>query len=560
MTVGVLALAMVVVVACGSEGGVPVITPGPPGAAARQDVEAAPTSRGDRQDGVSTGATSTTVAPTSTAKPPPLPDGVEVSKSVDQPNLLMIMTDDQTVEAMRVLTAVNARIGGEGTTFTNSVTSYPLCCPSRATYYSGQYAHNNGVLWNALPTGGFTRFEDWDTAFPAALQKAGYHTAHVGKYLNGYGVGNPTEIPAGWDDFRALIDPSTGRYFGFSINDNGVIDTYDEDDKTLYQTDVLTDLALEQIDEGEASDAPWLVNVSYLAPHAKFGYTLKKYRENPSIVRDDIEQANTAFNIISPTPAPRDEGKFADEPLPEKANFGSSTAGQVVPPWRPEIDAARTEDITRNYQAELESLLAVDEGVNRLLDRLDQLGVADDTLVVFTSDNGYFHGEHREYQGKYYPWEESLAVPLLIRGPGVAKGVEVDSVVANVDLGPTILDVADATQLRQMDGRSLAPLMANPAVAWDRPILLEGFQPPAPFRPQYQGIRTNRYSYIEYTGGGLQGTELYDLKTDPEQLTNLVLDPERAPMVSEMAQLVTDLRQCAGPVCDRAVVPDDAQG
>ena len=147
-----------------------------------------------------------------------------------------------------------------------------------------------------------------------------------------------------------------------------------------------------------------------------------------------------------------------------------------------------------------------------------------------------------------------------MRGPGVAKGVEVDSVVANVDLGPTILDVADATQLRQMDGRSLAPLMANPAVAWDRPILLEGFQPPAPFRPQYQGIRTNRYSYIEYTGGGLQGTELYDLKTDPEQLTNLVLDPERTPLVSEMAQLVTDLRQCAGPVCDRAVVPDDAQG
>ena len=138
MTVGVLALAMVVVVACGSEGGVPVITPGPPGAAARQDVEAAPTSRGDGQDGVSTGATSTTVAPTSTAKPPPLPDGVEVAESVDQPNLLMIMTDDQTVEAMRVLTAVNARIGGEGTTFTNSVTSYPLCCPSRATYYSGQ--------------------------------------------------------------------------------------------------------------------------------------------------------------------------------------------------------------------------------------------------------------------------------------------------------------------------------------------------------------------------------------------------------------------------------------
>jgi N-acetylglucosamine-6-sulfatase len=553
--VALLGLAMSLVVACGSDSGVPVITPGPPGAAARADVEAAPTTRGGGSSGASGGDS---VAPTSTTKAPPLPEGVTATPKVDHPNVLMVMTDDQTVESMRVLQRINSRIGGEGTTFTNSVTSYPLCCPSRATYYSGQYAHNHGVLWNALPTGGFTRFTEWETAFPAGLQEAGYHTAHVGKYLNGYGVKNPTEIPAGWDDFRALIDPSTGRYFGFSINDNGVIDTYDEDDKTKYQTDVLTDLALEEIDAGQKSGDPWFVNVSYLAPHAKFGYTLKKYRADPSIVRDDIEQANTAFDITSPTPAPRHEGKFKGEKLPEKANFGVAAPGQVVPQWRPEIEPARTADITRNYQAELESLLSVDEGVGKLLDRLDQLGVSDNTLVVFTSDNGYFHGEHREYQGKYYPWEESLAVPLLMRGPGVAKGAKVDSVVANIDLGPTFLDVAGAQQLREMDGRSLAPLMANPAEKWDRPILLEGFQPPAPFRPQYQGIRTNNYSYIEYTGGGLQGAELYDLRSDPEQLVNLVLDPEKQPLVTGMSRLVTDLRQCAGAVCDDTEVPAEA--
>ena len=555
-----MVLGVGLIVACGADGGVPTITPGPPGAAAREDVEAPPSSSGAAGDDGSPDAPDETAAPASTTTPPPLPEGVEVTPSVDQPNILLVMTDDQTVEAMRVLDRINTRIAGEGTTFTNSVTSYPLCCPSRATYYSGQYAHNHGVLWNALPTGGFTRFSDWETAFPSSLQQAGYHTAHVGKYLNGYGVGNPTELPAGWDDFRGLIDPSTGMFFGFSINDNGVIDTYDEDDKSLYQTDVVTDLALEQIDAGENSDQPWFVNVSYLAPHAKFGYTLEKYRADPSIVREDIEQANTAFDIESPVPAPRHEGSFDGVELPEKANFSASTPGQVVPQWRPEIDEQRTKDITRNYQLELESLLAVDEGVDRLLDRLDQLGVADDTLVLFTSDNGYFHGEHREYQGKYYPWEESLAVPLLMRGPGVAKGVEVDSVVANIDLGPTLLDVAGARQLRPMDGRSLAPVMANPAVEWDRPILLEGFQPPAPFRPQYQGVRTNRYSYIEYTGGGLQGAELYDLETDPEQLVNLVLDGQHQGLVSDLDALVTDLRQCGGTACDAATVPAEAQG
>lgn len=552
------------VVACGTESSVPVITPGPPGAVARQDVEAPPISNRDdgSRGGGSTGSVATgqdeSAASTSSTVPTPLPADVEVAPSVDQPNILFVMTDDQTVEAMRVLERINTRVGDEGTTFTNSVTSYPLCCPSRATYYSGQYAHNHGVLWNALPTGGFTRFSNWETAFPASLQQAGYHTAHVGKYLNGYGVGNPTEIPAGWDDFRGLVDPSTGMFFGFSVNDNGVIDTYDEDDKTKYQTDVVTDLALEQIAAGEDSDQPWFVNVSYLAPHAKFGVALADYLADPSIIRADIEQANTAFDIESPVPAPRHEGSFDGVKLPDKDNFSASTPGQVVPQWRPEIDEQRTKDITRNYQLELESLLAVDEGVDRLLDRLDELGIADDTLVVFTSDNGYFHGEHREYQGKYYPWEESLAVPLLMRGPGVAKGVEVDSVVANIDLGPTLIDVAGGKQLRQMDGRSLAPVMGNPAVEWDRPILLEGFQPPAPFRPQYQGVRTNRYSYIEYTGGGLQGAELYDLSTDPEQLVNLAIDGQNQQLVSDMDALVTDLRQCGGVACDSAVVPAGA--
>ncbi|MEZ5380583.1 MAG: sulfatase [Microthrixaceae bacterium] len=544
------------VVACGTDSSVPVITPGPPGAEARTDVEAAPTTRSDapnRADDESSGTTTTA---------PPVPDGVVVPPAVEQPNVLMIMTDDQTVEAMRVLQRINARIGGEGTTFTNSVTSYPLCCPSRATFYSGQYAHNHGVLWNALPTGGFTRFQDWETAFPAALQQAGYHTAHVGKYLNGYGVKNPTEVPAGWDDFRGMVDPSTGQYFGFSVNDNGVIDTYPagtEQERGPYQTDVVTDLALEQMAQGQASNKPWLVNVSYLAPHAEFGYTLAEYQKNPGIVREDIEQANTAFDIESPVPAPRHLGAFKDEPLPDKANYDAATEGQVVPQWRPELDEARRSGIERNYRAELESLLAVDEGVDRLLTQLDELGVADDTLVVFTSDNGYFHGEHREYQGKYYPWEESLAVPLLMRGPGVAQGVTVDSVVANIDLAPTFLDVAGAKALRQMDGRSLVPLMANPAASWDRPILLEGFQPPAPFRPQYQGVRTNRYSYIEYTGGGLQGTELYDLHDDPEQLRNLVLDPDRAEVVAGLRSLVTDLRQCGGPDCDAVQTPEPAR-
>src|SRR6185295_7702418 len=184
--------------------------------------------------------------------------------SAGRPNVLVIMTDDQTVEDMRVLPKTRALLAAEGTSFANSFVAYPLCCPSRSTFLTGQYAHNHGVLANGGPNGGYQRLNHANT-LPVWLREAGYYTAHLGKYLNNYGVDSP-EPPPGWSRWFGLMDPSTYRLFDYTVSDDGAAVSYGHA-AADYQTDVLAEEAERVLRSRAGEDQPFFVTVAPIAPH-----------------------------------------------------------------------------------------------------------------------------------------------------------------------------------------------------------------------------------------------------------------------------------------------------
>jgi N-acetylglucosamine-6-sulfatase len=442
-----------------------------------------------------------------------------------RPNVLVLMTDDQTVESMRVMANVNSLIAARGTTFTNSFASFPLCCPSRATYITGQYGHNHTIMGNTAPAGGYDKLAPTHSnTLPAWLRQAGYQTVHVGKYLNGYGRARPMEVPAGWSEWYGSTDPSTYRFYNYTLNENGRLVTYGTG-AANYQTDVYARKAVDVIRRHAPSAQPLFLSVAFLAPHSG----------GP---RDADDPANQA----TPSPAPRHRNRFASEALPTPPSFNEADVSDKPTAIRnlTPIPPARINGITENYRQRLESLLSVDEAIRDILAALQAAGELDRTLVVFTADNGFFHGEHRIRDGKVRVYEPSIRVPLILRGPGVPAGVRRPNLVVNADLAATILDAANARAARRQDGRSLLPFARDGLLRSGRDILLE--------TTGYSAIRTPRYVFVQH-GTGEQ--ELYDLVRDPHQLTSLHADPASARLKNDLAARLARLRTCAGDACRR---------
>ena len=440
--------------------------------------------------------------------------------TVSRPNILVIMTDDQRLDDQRVLSRTQALLADRGTTFENSFVAYALCCPSRATFLTGQFPHNHGVLANSGPTGGYSRLDSSNTV-AVWLQKAGYYTAHVGKYLNGYGAASP-KPPAGWSRWFGLIDPSTYRYFGYSVSVDGVPVTYGEE-AADYQTDVLAAEAERIIRSRAGSDRPFFLSVAPLAPH--------------------LEQVGG--RSLPPRPAPRHEGAFADEPLPATPSFDEPDVSDKPAHIRrlPALPPPKQDRALAYHRGRLAALLAVDEMVERLVEALEETGQLDRTVVVFTSDNGFFLGEHRIPDGKYFAYEEAIRVPLIIRGGGFPSGVSVDPLVSNVDLAPTLVALAGARPRRVMDGRSLLSLALDPQQGRGRTLLVEGFIG-SRVRPSFKTARGTRWVYTEHATGDL---ELYDLQTDPHQLRSR--HTESLGIHKDLARRLARLRNCAGASC-----------
>ncbi len=444
-----------------------------------------------------------------------------------RPNVVVLMTDDQTLESMRVMPGVRAALAASGTTFDRAFVSNALCCPSRATLWTGQYSHNHGVLGNRPPEGGYARLDksEW---LPVWLQRAGYHTVHIGKFMNGYGQDSPpTEVPPGWSEWYTTVDPSTYRYTGYRLNENGVVSTYER-----YSTDEFSQRAVDAVERLAPEEQPFFLSVAYLAPHSG----------GPA-------DADDPDGLVTPMPAPRHRELLAAEPTPRGPAFDEPEV-RDKPSFvrsRPRLSAAIVAAVEENYRQELESLLAVDEGIERLVRALDAAGELDETLIVFTSDNGFFHGEHRIPNGKVMLYEPSIRVPLILRGPGVPSGQRRSQLVTNADLAPTILEAAGAAPAgREPDGASLFPLLRDPGLEWGRELLVEG--PSGTRAVAFAALRNERFVYAEHDNGE---RELYDLRRDPHQLDSLHRDPRYASLQARLAERLAALQVCAGAACRR---------
>ena len=451
--------------------------------------------------------------------------GAERPRSHDRPNIVVLMTDDQTVESLRVMEVVQQRLVAQGTTFESSFVGFALCCPSRATFLTGQYAHNHGVMHNVPPLGGYARLDHTST-LPVWLQRAGYFTAHVGKYLNGYGTEKLTEVPPGWSEWYGSLDVRGDySYQGFTLNENGGLVRYPSR-PDLYRTDVEAKLAADLIRRRARDKTPFFLSVAFLAPHA-----------GTPIEPDDPAEPVAG----TPAAAERHRDRFAGEPLPmppsfNEADMSDKPAGARA---RPLMSPATIAALREKYQQRLESLLAVDEAVGRILAALAETGELDSTVVLFTSDNGYILGEHRIPSDKVWPYEPAIRVPLVIRGPGFPAGRVVKQLVSNVDLAPTILGLAGVRPGRLMDGRSLLPLVVDPRLEWGRDLLVETFAPT-------WALRTPWFLYVEHGSGE---SELYDLRTDPDQLASISGDPAHAAIRAQLAHRLRLLLACAGRMC-----------
>src|SRR6476620_3065053 len=408
--------------------------------------------------------------------------------SPDAPNVLVIETDDQTLESMKVMQNVNSMIGDQGVTFANNILNFSLCCPSRSTFLTGQYVHNHGVWSNQSPNGGFQKFESLhgNNNLAVWLHRAGYFTAMIGKYLNQYK--NQPGIPPGWSEWHATA-PYDQRVYNYPINNNGALTQFGQDPSD-FKDDVLTRKAVDFVNRRSTQPAPFFLWLTYTAPHVGGP-------PNPNPPQDCKDAAK---------PAPRDADAFNNVPLPKPPNFNEADVSDKPKAIRqmPRLTQTQIGNIQRKYRCELESLLAVDLCVKKVINALKTKGALDNTLIIYTSDNGYFHGEHRIPGDKQRVYEESIRVPLEMRGPGVPKGVTINPLVTNADLAPTIVDAANTRAGLTMDGTSLLPIVRHPLTDKNRELLVE--------EPTYKAIRTPRYVYVEYNDGE---REMYDLQNDP---------------------------------------------
>ena len=463
-----------------------------------------------------------------------------------RPNIVLIMDDDQSVNLQSFLAKTNAAIGAKGVTFDNSFVNYSLCCPSRSTMLTGQYAHNHGVRGNQLPTGGYSKLAPtMGNALPVWLQRSGYYTAHIGKFLNGYGATSPdTEVPPGWNEWYGSLDNPDGftggtyTAYGYTLNENGRVVHYgstpDAVDPPTYQTDVYSQKAADFIRRLAPGRKPFYLSVAPRDPHS------------------EASACNCAGD--NPRAAPRYEGTLAGLTAPRDPSFNEANVSDKPSNIRnqPLLNQTQIDAVDARYRARAESVLGVDDLVQNLVSTLKATGELKNTVLIFTSDNGFFHGEHRVPQGKVRLYEPSLRVPLLIRGPGVPKGVHRKQPVGNVDLAPTILDFANAKPGRKEDGVSLLPIMQKKRDWLGRAMDLETyFTPDTTEDPEdpplnYQGVRTDRYLYAQY---GTGERELYDLRSDPFELQNQAGNPVFAPVQAALERLLVSEAQCAGKTC-----------
>jgi arylsulfatase A-like enzyme len=424
-----------------------------------------------------------------------------------RPNIVVYLSDDQTWASMtaEVMPYLFSEPFGSWVRFDELVYSTPLCCPSRASMLTGAYSYKVGVPGDTMGN-----FRDGQT-LPVWLQAAGYRTGLVGKYLN-----DPHHFlrwyrPPGWSDWHAVAGVTSDSsqtendYYDYVLNENGTLVSFGDAPED-YQVDVLTGRAVEFI-ESTPVEEPFYLVVSPNNPH------------------EPIE------------PAPR----HADLAVPEVTlppNFNEADV-RDKPAW---VRALRRVDEDRertSYRNEMRAMRSVDESLRTIIETLAGRGQLDDTVIVFTTDNGYSRGSHR-YDRKICPYEECVSGPLWIRYPGATSGT-VDELVSNIDIAPTLGQLAGVEPGIAQDGISLVPLLDGTATDWRTDVLLT-WRSGGTDIPRYWAVRTADSKYVEYETGE---RELYDLATDPYELVNVVRDPAYSQLRTDMRTRLARLRERA---------------
>ena len=535
-----------------------------------------------------------------------------------RPSFVVIQTDDQTLDALyarfrsfegaaetRAMPNTLDLIAKRGMTFNRYYVSYPLCCPSRVSLLTGRYAHNHGVKGNIQPNGGFygfTQHAAFTHNLAVWLQNAGYRTIHIGKFLNGYGDKPYDEgkmVPPGWSSWHTVLNADTDHYYyGYLLNNNGEIDgPYGEsgswetreygarDDigcpfaptngqPCNYETDKLTELATREITEA-SPETPFYLQLDYTAPHGDF--------RRPA----------------GPEPAPRHYDWFKGARLPHDRSEGFDEGNVRDKPRfireAPHLSLNDKHTYRVYWQKQLESLRSVDDGVRLIIESLGAVHRLRNTYILFTSDNGFFFGEHRLLGGKFLAYEPATHLPFLIRGPGIRPGSSTGELTSQIDIAPTILELAGAEADKSIDGRSMIPFLRDPELRTRRPLLFESFvetsdvdqgggaETPPSYEPppnaesaarpsgeggatasilappkDYEGIRLGPYKYIAWPSGE---KELYDINKDPYELNNLAKIPNYYPIRNYLHTLLTGgvdetggLEDCVGRTCQEPAV------
>ena len=431
----------------------------------------------------------------------------EGGRTSDRPDILLVITDDQRSDTLDLMPLVQQRIVDRGMTFANAFVVNALCCPSRASILTGLYSHSTGVYRQAPPYGRFESFDDAST-LATWLDDLGYRTGYFGKYIDGGQHFLLTGyVPPGWDEWAVFVHAA---YYDYKLSVNGAIESHGREPED-YSTHVLAARAADFI---RTSDDPLFMVFAPAAPHA------------PG------------------TPAPQD----ADAPvLPETWRPPNHNEADVSdkPPWLRAIPPLEEEDraaLDAARRSQIRSLSSVDRSVSLLLDELRATGRLERTLIVYTSDNGLAWGEHR-WNKKEVPYEESIRVPFVVRYDPIVTtpGVE-DRIALNIDIAPTIARLAGVEAIAA-DGRSLLPLLRRDARSWRTDFLIEHLQGSNPVTT-YCAVRTERFLYVRYRDGF---TELYDLETDPFELTNVSGVAAFQQTESELVQRLEELCQPPPP-------------
>jgi N-acetylglucosamine-6-sulfatase len=460
------------------------------------------------------------------------------------PNVVVILTDDQEdMGSMAYMPKSLFLLAERGVTFTNSLVNLSLCAPSRASFLTGQAAHNNGIRANSpVDGGGWEHFKNEErNALPIWLKAAGYKTALIGKYLNHYGEqsgfgawlawlgkhlnievdsASPRDwVPPGWDLWYAFTGPGRVRYYDYEINENGKISNFDHQPGD-YSTDVIRRRAARFILEQSASATPFFLLISTKAVHPQGGHAIAALQ---------YEQA------------------FNDVRLPESPAFNEKDMSlKSMQP--PALDKKKTQELELDYRATLQSLQSVDDLVEEVINALKTAGKIDNTVIIYTSDNGSLFGDHRMI-GKTSAYEGSIKVPLIIRGPGVPKNEIREQLVNNLDVVATIVEMTGATPGLTLDGRSLVPLLSDANSQWRSAILIESsvnrWQSPS---ERFQGVRTPTKKYVKYESGV---EELFDLNTDPYELKNEASNPSYEGDLTALRGTLELLKSCSGASCWR---------